>query len=82
MLSEANQVCVVCVCVCACVCVRVCVRVCVCVCMSVCMCVRWSEHVSQKFKINILSVRDHGQTRLTRQWLGSNQEDEYNWVYE
>ena len=46
----------------------VCVHVCVhvCVCVRVCVCV-W---------------RDDGQTGLTRQWLGSNQENEYNWMYE
>ena len=39
----------------------------VCVCAHVCGCGVW---------------RDHGQTGLTRQWLGWNQEEEYNWMFE
>ena len=45
----------------------VCAHACVCVCVCVCECG---------------VKRDHGQTGLTRQWLGSNQAKEHKWMYE
>ena len=71
--KKKNILSVRCQCVGMCACVCVCVRVCVCisewVCVGVCVC-------------ECGVWRDHGQTGVTRQWLGSNQEKEYNWMYE